>query len=124
MLAFSGKNLHNQSIDPSDIFYIGMTNAIGGINSRISQFLAAIECGKGHSAGNRFYERFCNLTAFSESNMNEKFYYITKFFSCNVSKLSRESKDLKIMGNICKLEYYLPAHVNDKTDKEPELNKK
>ena len=39
LLAYTDTELEGQSIDLDDIFYVGMSNARGGIRSRLGQFL-------------------------------------------------------------------------------------
>ena len=107
LLAFTDKNLEGEIVKPSDIFYVGMSNARKGITSRIKQFINGIEKNGSHSAGMRFYVENSKGTAFSKCNHPEKFYRVSLAFPCDVNKSTRTPKDLQIMGNICQLEYYL-----------------
>ncbi|MES1181953.1 MAG: hypothetical protein ABUL44_04070 [Flavobacterium sp.] len=115
-----------------DIFYVGMSNSLKGVAGRLNQFKNAIEKGKGHSGGNRFFKdgKYCNGVPFSKfepkSGKKEEFYVVSLTFKCIVSKESRKVEHLEIMGEICCLEYYLLAHIkhNRKDNQEPELNKK
>ena len=120
LLAFANENLEDKLVTPKTIFYVGMSNA--GVKSRINQFRFAIEKGYSHSAGNRFYEDYCDKRPFSESNFSFKFYFIEKTFSCVVIKNLRTAEDLKILGEICNLEYNILAHIKEYIQKEPELN--
>lgn len=124
LLAFTEKNLEGKTVEPIDIFYVGMTNAKKGLTSRIQQFVNGIEKQTSHSAGMRFYKENSNGIAFSESNHIENFFIVSLAFQCDVNKLTRTPNDLRIMGNICKLEYYLLAHIKEVTREEPKLNKK
>ena len=56
LLAFTDKNLEGEIVKPTDIFYVGMSNARKGITSRIQQFINGIEKNGSHSAGMRFYK--------------------------------------------------------------------
>lgn len=124
LLAFTDKNIEGEIVKPSDIYYVGMSNARKGLTSRVKQFLNGIEKNGSHSAGMRFYKENSNGKAFSESNHLEKFYIVSSTFKCDVNKLTRTPNDLRIMGDICKLEYEIIAHVKEVTNEEPELNKK
>lgn len=124
LLAFTDKNLEGETVKPSDIFYVGMSNARKGLTSRVQQFLNGIEKNGSHSAGMRFYKENSKGIAFSECNHLGKFYIVSSTFKCNVNKLTRTPNDLKIMGDVCRLEYYLLAHIKEITNSEPTLNKK
>lgn len=124
LLAFSDRNLEGEVVKPSDIFYVGMSNARKGLTSRVQQFINGIEKTGSHSAGMRFYKENSKGIAFSECNHLEKFYIISSTFKCDVNKLSRTPNDLRIMGDICRLEYYLLAYIKEVTNTEPNLNKK
>jgi len=124
LLAFTDKNLDGEIVKPSDIFYIGMSNARKGLTSRVKQFLNGIEKNGSHSAGMRFYKENSKGIAFSECSHLSKFYIASSTFKCDVNKLTRTPSDLRIMGDICKLEYHLLAHIKEVTNAEPKLNKK
>jgi len=124
LLAFTDKNIEGEKVKPSDIYYVGMSNARKGLKSRVKQFLNGIEKNGSHSAGMRFYKENSNGIAFSESIHKEKFYVVTSTFKCDVHKLTRTPNDLRIMGDICKLEYDIIAHIKEVTNEEPKLNKK
>ena len=124
LLAFTDKNLDNQKVEPGDIFYVGMSNARKGVKSRVKQFLNGIEKNGSHSAGMRFYKENSKGIAYSNCNHLEKFYIVSSTFKCDVDKRTRTPNDLKIMGDICKLEYYLLAYIKELTNAEPKLNKK
>lgn len=124
ILAFTDKNLSGQRANPNDIFYVGMSNARKGIKSRVKQFLNGIEKNGSHSAGMRFYKENSKGIAFSNCNHLEKFFIVSSAFECDVNKGTRTPNDLRIMGEICRLEYHLLAHIKEVTNAEPALNKK
>ena len=124
LLAFTDKNLEGEIVKPSDIFYVGMSNARKGITSRIQQFINGIEKNGSHSAGMRFYKENSKSIPFSKCSHLEKFYIVSLAFKCDVNKATRTPNDLRIMGDICQLEYYLLAHIKEITNEEPKLNKK
>ena len=124
LLAFTDKNLDGETVKPNDIFYVGMSNARKGLTSRVQQFINGIEKNGSHSAGMRFYKENSKGIAYSKCNHLEKFYIVSLAFRCDVNKLTRTPNDLKIMGDVCRLEYYLLAHIKEITNEEPNLNKK
>jgi hypothetical protein len=124
LLAFTDRNLEGEIVKPSDIFYVGMSNARKGLTSRVQQFINGIEKNGSHSAGMRFFKENSKGIAFSQCNHLEKFYIVSSTFKCDVNKLTRTPNDLRIMGDICRLEYYLLAHIKEVTNAEPNLNKK
>lgn len=124
LLAYTNKKLLGKNIALKDIYYVGMSNSKKGVKNRLKQFINGIEKGYGHSAGNRFYSENGQNKPYSKTKDKKKFYYVSLSFLCNVSKDFRTPNDLKIMGNIAKLEYYILAHIKDKTSCEPLLNKK
>ncbi len=124
LLAFTDKNIDRKIVKPRDIFYVGMSNARKGITSRVQQFINGIEKNSSHSAGMRFFKEDSKGLAFSKYNHLKKFYIVSLTFKCDVNKLTRTSNDLKIMGDICRLEYYLLVYIKEITKKEPQLNKK
>jgi hypothetical protein len=124
LLAFTDKNLEGELVKPTDIYYVGMSNARKGLTSRVKQFLNGIEKNGSHSAGMRFYKENSNGIAFSECNHLGRFFIVSSTFKCDVHKLTRTPSDLRIMGDICRLEYEIIAHIKEATNEEPKLNKK
>lgn len=96
-----------------------MSNAKMGVKSRIKQFINGIEKNGSHSAAMRFYKENSEGIAFSDCNHPEKFYIVSSTFKCDVDKRTRTPDDLRIMGDICKLEYFLLAHIKEVTNAEP-----
>lgn len=124
LLAFTNQNLERKKAEPRDVYYVGMSNARKGLESRIKQFINGIEKNGSHSAGMRFFKEESNGIPFSKSNHTRKFYLVSLTFKCDVNKLTRTPNDLRIMGDICKLEYDLLAYIKEVTTNEPVLNKK
>ncbi len=124
LLAYSPQDLTGRDIHLEDIFYVGMSNSRGGVRSRLGQFLDAIEDGEGHSAGNRFYKEYLHETPFSEAKTGKAFFVAITTFPCVVEKSKRTPKDLRRMGDVARLEYYVLAHIREAIGCEPELNKK
>ena len=64
----------------------------------------------------RFYKEISNGIAFSDCEHLEKFFIVSSAFKCDVNKLTRTPNDLRIMGDFCKLEYHLLAHIKQVTN--------
>ena len=124
LIAWTNENLSGQKIKLEDIFYVGMSNARKGLSSRLKQFINGVEKNNGHSAGMRFFKEYSNNVSYSQLGLDKIFYIVAYTFQCDVNKNSRTPKDLRIMGEICRLGYFLLAHIKEKIGKEPELNKK
>jgi hypothetical protein len=125
LLAFGQKYLQGKDIDLSDVFYVGMSNARGGLNQRLRQFADAIEARNGkHSAGTRFLKKWCNGTPYSKLALRERFYVTAITIPCQVKKKKREPENLRTMGDVAALEYYVLAKVKEASNREPQLNKK
>lgn len=124
LLAFSYKNLENTKIKISDVFYVGMSNSRGGVKQRLKRFINGLEKDDFHSAARRFYDEYANQKPFSKLKTKKKFYFAFISIPCEVSKDRRTPKDLRKMGDIAQLEYYILAYIKEKLDKEPDLNKK
>lgn len=124
ILAYSDSDLEGKEIDINNIFYIGMSNSLGGVNQRLRQFLAGIEKGCCHSAAKRFFRDYSNSIPYSKLENRKTFYVAYISIRCQVRKLNRTPDDLRMMGEVTRLEYYLFAHLKEIFKKEPELNKR
>ncbi len=134
ILAYTEKDIKDQVPALHDVYYIGMSNAKAGLQSRLNQFMDGIEKGKGHSAGNRFFKKINNGIPYSGSSKKEKLYFCALTIETNGYKETRTPEDLRMMGEICRLEYYLMAKFKSQFGSktlsevnnygEPELNKK
>lgn len=51
-------------------------------------------------------------------------FFVPLIFPCNVYKETRAAQDLRIVGEVAKLEYDSLAFIKEKTGRESELNKK
>lgn len=124
ILAWTNNKIGNTRPKLTNIFYVGMSNAKGGVKGRLKQFINGIEKNTSHSAGMRFFKEYSGNKPFSRTNQTKRFYFIPLCFKCNVIKEERTPNDLRAMGEIAQLEYYLLAHIKENTKNEPELNKK
>jgi hypothetical protein len=122
VLAYSDKALAGQPVEAEDIFYVGMSNA--SINQRLSQFIRGIEDGKHHSGAGRFFHEYAKRIPYSQLPNTKVFFVAFITIPCIVDKKSRKAQDLKKMGEVARLEFYILAHIKEKLLVEPELNKK
>src|SRR5258705_5668413 len=74
LLAYSHKRLVGQRVQLDDVYYVGMSNSQGGVRARLRQFKAALECGRGHSAGDYCYKQ-SNSLAFMTTRSRRQFYF-------------------------------------------------
>lgn len=124
MLAYSTENLIGKKVRVGDVFYIGMSNSRGGIEQRIYQFIDSINGGGGHSAGTRFYVDYCRKNPYGGRKNNKLLYFTYVSVPCEARKDTRKANDLRLMGEVARLEYFALAHVKEHIGNEPELNKK
>jgi hypothetical protein len=81
-----------------EVIYVGMTNAKGGLKSRLQQFDNTIEGGYGHGGGNRVRFKYPDY-----DTLAPKLYVSVHPHECNV-KWNLPVK-LRIMGDVAKHEY-------------------
>lgn len=126
LLAYTSRNIAAKRVQLADIFYVGMSNSLGGVRQRLKQFRNGIEKNTSHSAGRRFFSEYSNGVAFSKrrGGSRKKLYFAFVSVRCTVEKARRTPADLRTMGRIAKLEYDVIAHLKEKLGEEPKLNKK
>lgn len=100
-----------------EIVYVGMTNAKGGLKSRLAQFDNAIKGGDQHGGAHRVRYKHPHY-----SNLAPRLYVSVKFFECDV--ISNKSSDLRIMGEVAQHEYECFARFVDRFGALPEFNDK
>jgi len=101
----------------SEIIYIGMTNAKGGLKSRLGQFENTIIGKEGHGGACRV--RFKHQ---DYSKLVSTLYVSVCPRKCNVQ--SNAPMDLRIMGDVVKFEYECFAVFVEHFGKLPEFNDK
>lgn len=118
VLAISEKDI---SGDPFSwlpaIVYVGMTNAKGGLKSRLSQFENTIKGRDGHGGAHRVRFKHSDYPKLTAS-----LYVSVCAFPCDVT--SEEPADLRIMGEVAKHEYECFAIFREKFGVLPEFNDK
>lgn len=124
LLAYTDKDLEGKGIELADIFYVGMSNSRGGVRQRLKQFIRGIEKGASHSAGIRFLKEHANGIPFSRMKSRKTFFVVSISIPCVVDKARRTPEDLRKMGGVARLEYYVLAHIKEALKREPKLNKK
>jgi hypothetical protein len=100
-----------------EIAYIGMTNAKGGLKSRLNQFDTTIKGGDGHGGGHRVRFKHPDYSA-----LIHKLYVAICPFRCDVT--SEDPKDLRITGEVARYEYECFAIFAEKFGCLPEFNDK
>lgn len=117
-LAISRSNLSGQAFSwQREIVYIGMTNAKGGLKSRLQQFDNTIKGGDGHGGG--FRVRFKHP---DYAKLTKRLYVSVCPQKCDVS--SNTSLDLRVMGKVAKHEYECFARFVEDFGYLPEFNDK
>lgn len=100
-----------------DVIYIGMTNSVGGLRSRLRQFDNTISGRTGHGGADRVrykyqdYDRLINHLLVSVAS-----------FPCNVKALT--TSDLITMGEVAKFEYVCFSEFVGRYGHLPEFNDK
>ena len=101
-----------------------MTNARNGLKQRLSQFYTGINKGVAHSGGNRFFRDYLEGVPFEDVRLRENFWVAYLALPCNVKKSERTQDDLRMMGKVVCLEYFVLAKIKKVKGEEPELNLK
>ena len=120
VISYSGAAVPGMRVTPKHVDYVGMTVSVGGIRSRLNQFLRATEGTSGHSGGLRLYR------GQSKTPVDEKvnFLFAFQYFPAETKKTFRTANDLRTMGHVACLEYYVLAHIREQCGREPRLNRK
>jgi len=123
LLAYTGKNLNGQKIDERNILYVGMSNAQGGVRSRLIQFRNGLEKYDNHSGAMRFYREYQGNKPFSLLKGKRKFFYVALSVECISEKSRLTAQDFRELGHVTCLEYYAIARIKEKAGRPPPLNK-
>ena len=116
LLAYSAKpSFGGSTIKANDVFYVGMSNAIGGVRARLKQFKGGIENNGLHSGAKRFYREFGGGKPFAGAKSGKRLYFAALTFECVSDKALAKPDDFRLMGHINCLEYYAIAHVAERT---------
>ena len=123
LLAYTDDPIEDKRVNARDVFYVGMSNAAGGVGQRLKQFKRGIEnCGR-HSGAMRFYRDYGHNRPYSKSKSKRRFYFAALTLPFVSDKAAARPIDLKSMGHVACLEYYAIAYVASRTGRRPALNK-
>jgi hypothetical protein len=100
-----------------EVIYVGMTNAKGGLKSRLQQFDNTIKGGDGHGGGHRVRFKHPDY-----GPLVSRLYVSVCPYECNVE--SNRPSDLRIMGDVAKHEYECFAVFAETFNRLPEFNDK
>jgi hypothetical protein len=118
------QDLTGSPVSEDDIFYVGMTHR--SVRLRLREFSDGLEDDAYHSAARRFFSNVANETPYSSFDQRKPFFVASISVPCTTLKSARSSMDLRKMGVVTQLEYYVLARVKEraKSGEEPWLNKK
>jgi hypothetical protein len=118
------EDLMGQPVREEEIFYVGVSHA--GVRKRLRQFVNGIEDGGHHSGAMRFFHAVANGTPYSLFEQRKPFFVASISVPSTALKAARSPMDLRKMGVVAQLEWYVLARVKEQTQakQEPWLNKK
>jgi hypothetical protein len=117
-LAISPTNISAKAFSwRPEIVYVGMTNAKGGLKSRLQQFDNTAKGGDGHGGAHRVRFKHPDYT-----KLTSQLYVSVCPWECDVT--SNDPIDLRIMGEVAKYEYECFALFVESFGKLPEFNDK
>jgi len=122
LLAYSNDKLAGRKVREDQVFYVGMSHA--GLSHRVHEFKQGIENGRQHSGAMRFYAKFAKGNPYSKLRNRQRFYVVSVAVPCVYKKGKRKPDDLRALGSVAALEWYVLAHILERTHQEPRLNKK
>jgi hypothetical protein len=123
-LAYTGRVPGKRPIDdPRSVFYVGMSRARKGVKGRLEQFLNGIEKDGYHSGAMRFFREYAGSVPFSQLQGRKRFFVAALTVPCEVRPDWRTAEDLRCIGHVACLEYYVRAFIKEATGREPALNK-
>lgn len=115
------EDLTGRQVAEEDVFYVGVSHA--GVRKRLRQFSDGLEDGGHHSGAKRFFQTVSKgpYSTFAE---RKPFFVASISVPCTSLKEARSALDLRKLGVVAQLEWYVLARVKEETRKEPWLNKK
>jgi hypothetical protein len=116
------EELTGQPVREEDIFYVGVSHA--GVRKRLRQFTDGLEDGGHHSGAKRFFQIVAKRTPYSGFAARKPFFVASVSVPCISKKDDRTALDIRKLGIVAQLEWYVLAQVKEKTHSEPWLNKK
>ncbi len=117
-IALSDKDISGNTFSwRREVIYVGMTNAKGGLKSRLQQFDNTIRGGDGHGGAQRVRHKHPNY-----KKLIPWLYISVCPRECNV--LSNDPTNLRVMGEVAKQEYDCLAQFVETFGQLPEFNDK
>ncbi len=118
VVAHSRQNLSGRRFSwRCEIIYVGMTNAIGGLRGRLRQFDNTMRGKLQHGGADRVRYKHRNYRTFRKTA-----YVALAPFRCDPS--TEHPKDLRIMGDVARLEFRCLAHFAERFGALPRFNDK
>ena len=118
VIAISERDLNDSEFGwIGEIKYIGMTNSMGGLKSRLQQFENTISGKEGHGGARRFRFRYKNY-----DELVKRLYVSVRPFRCDVK--SNNEQGLVTMGKVAEFEYICLAEYVKIYGHLPEFNDK
>jgi hypothetical protein len=117
-------DLTGDPVTEDEIFYVGVSHR--GVRDRLREFTDGLEDGGHHSAAARFFDMVAKRTPYSSFPQRNPFFVASISVPCTSLKAARSPMDLRKMGVVAQLEWYVLARVREraKAKREPWLNKK
>jgi len=123
VLAYTDRKLLGLQVRENAIFYVGVSH-MQGVRKRLRQFRDGLEDGDHHSGAGRFFKEVAKQTPYSELAQRKLFFVTSISVPCESRKAVRSPMDLRKLGVVAQLEWYVIARVKEKTTHEPWLNLK
>jgi hypothetical protein len=121
LISCSEKMRQDTPLMLTEVDYVGMSVSAGGLRQRLVQFLRATTGKPGHSGGLRLH----GLTSVQPlPTAAAPLMFVCKAYPAEVRKTARNAVDLRTMGYVACLEYFLLAHIRAHRGDEPRLNQK
>jgi hypothetical protein len=105
----------------SEIVYIGMTNSMGGLKSRLQQFDNTLHKKQGHGGAQRVIS---NYPDYDYETLFSRLFVSILPIECNVNPATYTPGDLRKMGLVADLEYECFARYLEEYHKLPIYNDK
>jgi hypothetical protein len=99
------------------IVYIGMTNSVNGLASRLKQFQNTLSGKRGHGGADRVRFKFRNASQFTQ----QAFVAVAPF-NCDPRSLSPRA--LRVMGDVARFEFLCLAEYVERFGRLPQFNDK
>ena len=118
VIALSNNTLSGRSFSwRKDVVYIGMSNAVAGLKGRLQQFDNTMRGKRGHGGADRLRFKHRGYQTF-----RTEAYVAVAPFDCEPA--SQRPRDLRVMGEVARFEYWCLAHFADRFGRLPEFNDK